>query len=60
MDDKKLAEYNEISKYELRNMKRVLPFIEKDKRFGYHSEAHGYMFDAESITKKIASLDRQL
>ncbi len=52
----KLAEYSHISKDEMENLKNILPYIEQDKRFGYHSEAHGYMFNAKMLKQKIAVL----
>jgi hypothetical protein len=55
-DKTKLAVYKKISKDELENLNQVLPYVENDKRFGYHSEAHDYMFNAEMIKKKIAVL----
>ena len=33
--------------------------IEQDKRFGYHSEVHGYMFDAKMIKHKIVELNKK-
>ena len=56
----KLPEYLKCVADELANVKRALPFIEKDKRFGYHSEAHGYMFDAAAVKEKIKALEDQL
>jgi hypothetical protein len=56
-NETKLSEYNKISKNELDNLKHVLPYIEHDKRFGYHSEAHGYMFNAEMIRQKIIAME---
>jgi hypothetical protein len=53
----KLTEYNKITKDELQNIKQVLPYVEQDKRFGYHSEAHCYMFNAEDIRKKILAIE---
>jgi hypothetical protein len=58
-DDKKLPAYKQISEDELINLQQVLPYIEQDSRLGYHSEAHGYMFNAEIIKKKIATLIAQ-
>ena len=55
-DDRKLAEYNAITKDELQNIKHILPYVAQDKRFGYHSEAHCYMFNAQMIKKKISEL----
>ena len=56
-NNEKLTEYNEITKDELQNIKRALPYVEQDKRFGYHSEAHCYMFNAEDIRKKILAIE---
>jgi hypothetical protein len=55
-DETKLPAYKQISEDELDNLKQVLPYVEQDKRFGYHSEAHDYMFNAEMIKKKITAL----
>ena len=56
----KLSEYLKYAADELENVKRALPYIEKDKRLGYHSEAQGYMFDAASVKAKIKALEQQL
>ncbi len=59
-DNSLLPDYKDILKYEISNLKEVLPFVKSDKRFGFHSEAHDYMFDATSIEKKIIALTEQL
>ncbi len=59
-NNKKVPEYNKITKDELQNIKRVLPYLEQDKRFGYHSEAHAYMFNAEMIKNKISVISNEL
>jgi hypothetical protein len=59
-NDNKLAEYSVITEEEIKNLKNILPYIEQDKRFGYHSEAHGYMFNADMIKHKIAKLEKIL
>ncbi len=59
-DDKFLPQYREIIAAELENLKKLLPLVEKDVRFGYHIEAHGYQFDAPRIKAQIASLESQL
>jgi hypothetical protein len=58
--DEKLAEFENIAADELDNLRKVLPFVKRDSRQGYHSEAHGYMFNAEMIGKKIAVLEKLL
>jgi hypothetical protein len=59
-NDEKLAEFKEIAADELANLHKVLPFVERDSRQGYHSEAHGYMFNAEMIREKITALEKLL
>lgn len=54
-----LPEYRNIIRDELENLKEVLLFVESDDRFGYHIEAHGYQYDAERISKRIAELESQ-
>lgn len=56
-DETKLSEYNHINNDELNNLKHILPYLEHDNRFGYHSEAHGYMFNAEMIRQKITAIE---
>ncbi len=55
-----LPQYREIIAAELENLKKLLPLVEKDARFGYHIEAHGYQFDAPRIKTQIAALESQL
>lgn len=45
---------------ELANIRRVLPYVERDSRQGFHVEAHGYFFNAEILRRKIAALTAQL
>jgi hypothetical protein len=52
-----LEEYDRIKTDELENLKSVLPWVAQDERQGYHIEAHGYMFNAEMIEKKIKILE---
>ncbi len=58
--DNKRAEYNAIAAAELENLRKLLPLVEKDLRFGFHIEAFGYQFDAAQIKAKIATLEKQL
>jgi hypothetical protein len=58
--DAKLDAYLDIAEDELENLRAVLPYVQADKRFGYHSEAHAYLYDAAEIRKKINALQRQL
>ena len=52
--------YQKIIRDELENVRAALPFVEADKRFGFHSEAHAYLFDAARMKKKIRALEKQL
>ncbi len=54
--DKKEAAFKRIATNELANLEQVLPIVKRDKRFGYHSEAQAYMFDAAKIRRKIRQL----
>ncbi|MDD2404006.1 MAG: hypothetical protein PHV75_08075 [Victivallaceae bacterium] len=56
----KLPEYHAIAEAELKNLRLLLPLIEKDSRFGFHIEAFGYQFDAEQIKRKIETIEAQL
>jgi hypothetical protein len=49
-----------IARNELANLEQVLPILERDPRLGWHSECQAYMFDAESVRGKMASLRKQL
>jgi len=57
---KKITQYCRIVKDESANLNAVLPIVEGDWRFGFHSEAHAYMFDRISIKKKIDALKKQM
>jgi len=56
----KLSEYRVIIADELENLQAVLPILERDSRFGYHIEAHGYQYDASGVVQKIEALQQQL
>lgn len=58
--DTLLPQYREIISAELDNLKKLLPLVENDPRFGYHIEAHGYQFDAARIRAQIGILEGQL
>ncbi len=58
--DDRLPEYREIIAGELENCRVALPWLEKDPRLGFHSEAHAHMFDAGMVRAKIAALENQL
>jgi hypothetical protein len=58
--DDKIEEYKNIAKDEVAVLEAIKPVVASDKRFGYHSEAHAYMFNAEMIEEKINSLKSQL
>ncbi len=53
-----LAEYKLIAADEFDNLAAALPLLEKDRRFGFHSEAFVWMFDAERVREKICTLSR--
>jgi len=57
-DDSMRSEFMKIARDELAVLRKVLPHVERDPRQGYHAEAHGYMFDAQSIKDKILALER--
>jgi hypothetical protein len=56
----KIEEYKNIAKDEIAVLEAIKPVVASDKRFGYHSEAHAYMFDTEMIEEKINSLKSQI
>jgi hypothetical protein len=58
--DTMLPEYRRIIADELENVEAALPIVQRDPRFGFHIEAHGYMYDAASVARKARSLRRQL
>lgn len=58
--DNKLSEYRAIIADELENVKAALPYVEADDRFGFHSEAHAYLYDAATMKQKIEGLEKQL
>ena len=43
---------------EIENLKRVLPFVECDKRMGYHTEAKWRMFSGATIRRKLRGLEK--
>ena len=49
-------EFLRLSREELANTERALPWVEADKRQGFHSEAQEYRFSGEILRKKIAEL----
>ncbi len=51
-----LTKYKLIVADELDNLTTALPLLEKDKRFGFHSEAFAYMFDDKHAREKIKAL----
>jgi hypothetical protein len=58
--EEKIKEYKDIAKDEIVLLETIKPVVASDKRFGYHSEAHAYMFDSASIQKKIDLLKTQI
>jgi hypothetical protein len=59
-DDSKLPAYQKIIADELQNLQHVLPIVESDNRFGWHSEPQAYLYTAAGIKKKIKQLEKQL
>ncbi len=55
----KIEEYKNIAKDEIAVLEAIKPVVASDKRFGYHSEAHAYMFNEEMIEEKIKNLKTQ-
>ena len=53
-------DYLSIQRCELENAERALPYVERDSRQGYHSEARAYFFDADRLRRKISLLRRTL
>ncbi len=49
-------EFLQLSREELANVERALPWVAADARQGFHSEAHEYRFSEEILQKKIADL----
>lgn len=59
-NDDKFDAYLPIARNELANLEAALPLVAGDERFGWHSDAQAFLFDAPRIRKKIAALKRQL
>lgn len=53
-------EYRLICADELKNCRRLLPYLESDARLGMHLECKAYFFNAKSVTKKISRLAKYL
>jgi hypothetical protein len=53
-------EYKNIAKDEIAMLEVIKPVVASDKRLGYHSEAHAYMFNEEMIETKIKTLKSQI
>lgn len=53
-------DYRSIAEAELKLLREALPYLEEDRRLGFHSEAHVYMFDAAKIRSKIQAIEVQL
>lgn len=58
--DDQRPRYRKIISAELKNIKSALAYVEADGRFGWHAEPQAYLFDAESIKRKIRQLEEQL
>jgi hypothetical protein len=55
-----LPQYLKLCEDELNNCKKLLPLLEKDDRLGMHLECKGYMFDVNSVNRKIEILVKHL
>ena len=58
--EEKIEEYKSIARNEIAVLEEIKPVVASDKRFGYHSEAHAYMFNEEMIETKIKTLKSQV
>jgi hypothetical protein len=56
----KVNEYKAIAQDELAVLEAIKPIVASDKRQGYHSEAHAYMFNEDMIQEKINALKNQI
>jgi hypothetical protein len=54
------AEYFGLVRAELEVLRAALPILLADPRFGYHSEARGYQYDADRVAHQIAILESQV
>lgn len=52
--------YAEIQRKELDNVEKLLPYLERDARQGFHAEARAYLFDANRVREKITRLKEYL
>ena len=59
-NEAKRPAYLRIIEDELAGLEHVLPAVQRDRRFGWHSECQTHLFDADGIRKKIRSLRRQV
>jgi len=57
-NDLKREEFFDIVDDELNVLNKVLPWIKRDPRQGFHIEPNGYMFNAESVKAKITALKK--
>jgi hypothetical protein len=58
--DSQRAPFMRIAADELANLEAVLPIVQRDPRFGFHSECQASMFDAASIRRKLRALKRTM
>lgn len=54
------SEYRALVREELEVLRAALPILRADPRFGYHSEARGYQYDADRVARQIAILESQV
>lgn len=56
----KAPEYRALVRSELEVLRAALPILREDPRFGYHSEARGYQYDADRVARQISVLEAQV
>lgn len=45
---------------EIRNAESALPWVDRDRRLGYHQEGRVFMYDGDSIRRKIAAMELEI
>jgi hypothetical protein len=55
-----LGDYRALVREELDVLRAALPILRADSRFGYHSEARGYQYDAAGVERQITILESQV
>lgn len=59
-DESMIDEYMRICADEISNCRTLLPVLKRDARLGMHLECKGYMFDFDSVDRKIKKLEALL